>query len=245
MERLADTPELLDGPLDDPEALSANLADLRRINRLLGGTSLSRRALDVLVPDSADDGPVHLLDVGTGAADIPIALLAEWQRRGRRLEITAIDSRPEILAAAVAARPFLERLPTLTLQVADGGGLPFADGAFDVCHASLVVHHLEPDAAVTFLVEMGRVARRGVIVNDLVRSRLSWLGAMLMVHTIAPTRYTRHDGPLSVRRAYTTAELRDLLLRAGLRPVAELVGFAGHRVAISATRTAAAGAPAA
>ena len=45
MRRLADTPELLDGPLDDPVALADNLRDLRRVNRHLGGIALSRRAL--------------------------------------------------------------------------------------------------------------------------------------------------------------------------------------------------------
>jgi ubiquinone/menaquinone biosynthesis C-methylase UbiE len=236
MERVAHTPELLDGPLD-PVALPANLTDLRRINRLLGGVALSRRALDALVGAGGADAGVTLLDVGTGAADIPVALLADWRRRGRRLHVTAVDSRPEILAAAVAARPSIRRAQGLTLALADGAALPFDDGAFDVAHASLVVHHLEPDEAVAFLAELARVARRGVIVNDLVRSRLAWLGAIVVGHTIAPTRYTRHDAPLSVRRAYTRPELRQLLGRAGLRPVTELSGFAGHRVAMAAVAT--------
>jgi hypothetical protein len=47
-------------------------------------------------------------------------------------------------------------------------------------------------------------------------------------------RFTRHDGPLSVRRAYTRMELRALLAGAALRPVAEVGAFAGHRVAIAA-----------
>ncbi len=47
-------------------------------------------------------------------------------------------------------------------------------------------------------------------------------------------RYTRHDGPMSVQRAYTRVELHALLAGANLRPVAEVpVGF-GHRVAIAA-----------
>ena len=46
MRRLAGARELLDGPLDDPDALRGNLRDLARINRLMGGTAASRRALD-------------------------------------------------------------------------------------------------------------------------------------------------------------------------------------------------------
>jgi hypothetical protein len=72
------------------------------------------------------------------------------------------------------------------------------------------------------------------VVNDLIRGRHFWIGTWLIVHTLARSRFTRHDGPLSVRRAYSRRELGDLLAKANLEPVATVVGFAGHRVAIAA-----------
>jgi SAM-dependent methyltransferase len=230
MDRLAGVPELLDGPLDDRAALIANLRDLARINRLTGGTRLSVRAIAAL------GDPATILDVGTGGADIPMTLLARARSRpaARGLTITATDSRPEVLDAARAARPAVDRTAGLELAVADGRGLPYPDAAFDVAHASLVIHHLEPDEAVAFLRELRRVARDGIVVNDLVRGRLAWIGAWLLVHAFARSRFTRHDGPLSVRRGYTRVELGDLLARAGLTPTATVVGVAGHRVAIAA-----------
>ncbi|MDQ3127514.1 MAG: methyltransferase domain-containing protein [Chloroflexota bacterium] len=228
MDRLTGVAELLDGPLDDPAALVANLRDLARLNRVSGGIGLSRRAVAAL------GDPATILDVGTGGADIPIALLVAAAHEGRRLAVTATDSRPEVLAAARVARPAIDRIAGLALEIADGRGLPYPDAAFDVAHASLVIHHLEPDEVVAFLRELRRVARTGIVVNDLVRGRLAWLGTWLVVRTLATGRYTRHDGPLSVRRAYGRAELLELLGVAGLRPVATIVGFAGHRVAIAA-----------
>ena len=62
------------------------------------------------------------------------------------------------------------------------------------------------------------------------------LGAWLTLHLLTRNRFTLHDGPLSVRRAYTLAEVRALLAEAGLRPVWEIVGIAGHRWAIAAVR---------
>ena len=46
MDRLADAVELLDGPLDDQATLAGNLRDLARVNRWLGGASLSGPAID-------------------------------------------------------------------------------------------------------------------------------------------------------------------------------------------------------
>src|SRR6266540_1801607 len=145
MKRLTGASELLDGALDDPLTLAGPTAD--------GG------------------GTVTMIDVGTGGADIPAALLSDWSRRGRRLQVTAVDQRAEVLAAVRLARPALDRLRGLTLQVADGLALPYRTGAFDVAHASLVLHHFEPRDAVALLRELGRVSRRGVVVNDLARGR--------------------------------------------------------------------------
>ena len=238
MRRLVGAHEHLDGALVDGPTLAGNLRDLRRINRITGGTELSLRAIRALVVASApggsvDAGPLRLLDVGTGAADIPMALLraaGPWTS----IVVNAVDSRPEVIRAALELSPGLATGPGLTLAVADGLALPYPDGAFDVAHASLVLHHLEPAAAVVFLRELGRVATAGVVVNDLARGRLSWLGGWLLLHLMTRNRFTRNDGPLSVRRAYTRREARELLEAAGLRPIRELVGFAGHRWAIAA-----------
>ena len=221
--------ELLDGPLEDRADLAANLRDLTRINRLSGGAALSTRAVWELLPNGGT-----VLDVGAGAADIPVRLLAEAGRRGIPLAVTATDSRQEVLDAALAVRPALSHVSGLTLGIADGRGLSWPDATFDVVHSSLVLHHREAEDAVAFLAELRRVSRVGIVVNDLARGRLVWLGAWLVTHTLAASRYTRHDGPLSVRRAYTRLEMDGLLRRAGLEPVRAFTGFAGHRYAIVA-----------
>jgi ubiquinone/menaquinone biosynthesis C-methylase UbiE len=240
VKRLALAPEHLDGPLTDVDVLAGNLADLGRINRVFGGVDLSRRAIEALVVSHAGvgDSPLRLVDIGTGGADIPLALIRAWRRHGARLSVTAIDSRPEVLRAAVAVRPSIEAENDLRLELADGLDLPYPDDAFNVAHASLVLHHLEPDEAVVLLREMARVADRGVVINDLARGWLPWLGAWLMLHLITRNRFTLHDGPLSVRRAYTLGEARQLLALSGLRVVREQVGFAGHRWALAAVRAA-------
>jgi len=229
MDRLQGATELLDGLLDDPVPLAANLRDLRRLNRLTGGAALSVRAVRTLIP-----GGGTVLDVGTGGADIPALLLSDARRRNVRLEVTATDARPEILAAARVVDPALATMPGLVLAVADGRALPWPDGAFDVAHSSMVIHHLDPGDAVVLLGELHRVAGRGIVVNDLDRSWLSWLGAWLLARTIARSTYTRHDAPMSVRRAYTRDEMADLIRETDATPVASFRGFARHRYAIAA-----------
>lgn len=241
MDRLVGAQEFLDGPLDDLSQLAGNLRDLRRVNHLLGGTSLSVRAIAAF--RSPDGEPLRVLDVGTGGADIPVALRRRWPGTSPPPLVTAVDSRPEVLQAALIAQPDLVEETGIELALADGRALPYPSGSFDVAHASLVLHHLEPPDAIAFLRELGRVASRGVVVNDLNRGRLRWLGAWLLSHVLTRNPLTRHDAPLSVRRAYRPAEMVRLLRLAGLRPVALRRGFLGYRYAISAVPTAAPGRP--
>jgi ubiquinone/menaquinone biosynthesis C-methylase UbiE len=225
MKRLAGAAELLDGKLE-PSTLRGNLRDLVRVNRLLGGAALSWRSLRPLLSATAE---TSLLDVGTGAADIPVALLRRARRSGDRLRVVASDVRPEIVSTAQAA---VGTLAGLELKLGSADRIDEETGSFDVAHASLVMHHLEPAAAVTLLREMARVARKAVIVNDLDRGVLWWLGAWLLAHVATGNGYTRHDAPLSVRRAYRPGELRQLAERAGLVESARYRARPPYRYAI-------------
>jgi ubiquinone/menaquinone biosynthesis C-methylase UbiE len=222
-----DQEELMDRPGHDPAVLADNLTDLRLVNRWLGGARLTVEALDGLLGVGGRDERLRILDVGTGGADIAV-VVAGWARgRSRRAAIVATDLSHEILSISAGRRS-----RGLHLAACDGLRLPFADGAFDVSICSLMLHHLRPAAAVAALQEMRRVARVGVVVNDIVRWWPGVWGAWLMARLFSGNPLTLHDGPLSVRRAYTRAELRDLAARAGLRGV-QMRGFAGYRVALT------------
>jgi ubiquinone/menaquinone biosynthesis C-methylase UbiE len=233
MDRLSGAEELLDGPLDDRRALVGNLRDLARINRRFGGIRLTTSAVEALAPGRA---PITVLDVGTGGADIPLALIDHGRAIGRLLTVTGIDHRPEVLEAAAVAQPRVTATGELALHVGDGRALAYSDGAFDVVHASLLLHHLEPEAVRALLGEMARVGRLGVVVNDVVRNRRGLVGAWLFGHLLTRNRFTRFDAPTSVRRAYTVAELTALLATAGLRVERRFDGLGGHRVAFAARR---------
>lgn len=197
--------ELLDRGLVRGPELTMNLADLARLNRLPGGRDASIAAISHLLDGR---GTARVLDVGTGGADLPLA----FARRG--WDVVALDHDPEVL---VIARSATAHEPRVEVVNGDGGLLPFDDGSFDVAHGSLLLHHLDPAVAVAHLRELRRVARIGVVVNDLRRGLLPLLATGVSVALLGRCRATRHDGLLSARRAYTIPELDALLVQAGLK----------------------------
>lgn len=201
----ANADELLDSGTLSQRDVEANLADLARLNRLPGGAGSSIAGIRRL---AGSDAGLAVLDVGTGAADMPLA----FARRGWRC--VAVDTNPAVLRVArqaTAGRPEIETLE------ADARALPLGDDAVDVAHCSLLVHHLDPDDAIAVLAEMRRVARIGVVVNDLRRGIVPLAMTAVSVALIGRSRVTRADGIASARRAYTLDELDALLAAAGLR----------------------------
>lgn len=225
--RQVDAPELMDRPEHSLAMLAGSLDDLRRINRWLGGVRLTLGGLNRLTRGLAPGTHLSILDVGTGGGDVPRAIRRWGRRRGFGVRLTLADFNPKMLMLAG------RRLPGAARVAADARRLPFADGAFDVATCSLLVHHFEAADAVTVLQDLARVARRGLVVNDITRGWFGLVGAWAVTRTVARHPLTRYDGPLSVRRAYTRAELTALARLAGLREV-EFASAFGYRVALTA-----------
>jgi ubiquinone/menaquinone biosynthesis C-methylase UbiE len=206
--------ELLDAEHLDARELAINLREMAMLNRLPGGTGDSVRAVERLL---GDQSAATVLDIGTGSGDFVRRL-----RRRRQVEVIAADLRPEVLEIA---RRNLAGISHVSLMEADARHLPLADREVDVVHASMLIHHLDPDDAIAALAEMRRVARLGVVINDLRRGLLAFATISAAVLALSRGRYTRHDGVLSARRAYTVAELDTLAAKAGMSVVSRSPRF--------------------
>lgn len=239
-----DDAELIDAPSEHARELSGSLADVRGVNRLLGGTAVALAFLRDR-PELSPGASATLLDVGTGSADIPLAIAGWARRRGVRLRVTATDLNPEMLEVA---RVHVRGRGELDLRVADALALPFADRSYDYVTCNMTLHHFAPPDAVRVLGELWRVARRAVLVSDIRRGRPGYWGARLWFALTTRNPLTVHDGPLSVLRAYTVEELRALGREAGLeralvrpRPVCRLELRAEKEAVLDAEETIADG----
>lgn len=209
----SDAAELLDLPDHDPAELAANLDDIRTVNRLAGGSATVLRHLPGLIAHLPRGRPVEILDLATGSGDIPRELVQWAARHSRPLHLTLTDISPQILDQA---RRTLQDVPGVTFAVCDARDTPFPDRAFDVVLCSLTLHHFAPDDAARVLREMDRLSRAGFILNDIRRSAPGYIAAWAASRLATRNRLTRHDMPLSVRRAYTPGEVRELLHTAGI-----------------------------
>ena len=209
--------ELIDQPGHPYADVVRSLRDIQWVNRHLAGWRVLRRLLPTLLVGLPSDRTLRVLDLGTGSADLPRALVGWCRSRGRDVRVVGVDNNPEVVDFA---RREVADEPAVRIVRADVFHLPFAPRQFDLVVCSLFLHHFAPEAAVRMLQVMAENSRHAILVNDLQRHRLAYWAIWLLSRLQRRGRLFRHDGPISVLRAYRAGELRDLLRRAGLQEVA-------------------------
>ena len=201
--------ELLDDPGADPAAVRRSLRNVARANRWFGGEAAVRFGLRRVLRDAPHGRPLTLLDLGTGAGDLP-RRAADWaRRRGHVLRPLGLElSRPAAALAQAGGVP---------CAVACAGSPPLREKSVDLVLLSQVAHHLTHESAVRLFRTCDSLARVGVVVADLRRARLATLAFRVGASALRFDPITIVDGITSIRRGFTPPELRGLLARAGVR----------------------------
>ncbi|MFN0086670.1 MAG: methyltransferase domain-containing protein [Blastocatellia bacterium] len=203
--------ELIDGGDYGLDEFIDTLADLRRVNRYLGGVRALTRHLFPMI-EATGERRIRLLDVGTGSGDIP-SRIVEWAR-ARRIEIDCVVVDLNEMAAAEAAARTRD-YPEIQVVRADAMRLPFADGSFDFVIASMFLHHFETPQAASLLRSFARVARVAFIINDLRRHPIAYYTIKLLTRIFTRNRLVRNDAALSVLRGFADPDLAELAGSAG------------------------------
>lgn len=195
--------ELLDAAHSPAAEVARSLADLRRINRWLGGRGVLLTILNAEV-ERCRFPSFSLLDVGAGSGDLAAAV----RERFPESRVVLCDLKPQHLPRAGPPR-----------LAAAAPALPFADRSFDFVSCSLLLHHFRDEEAIGVLAAFGRLARRAVLVNDLERHWFPRLFLRAAAPLFARSYLTRHDGDASIRQAFLPEELGALALAAGFTDI--------------------------
>ena len=206
-------PELMDDPLLERGRHEAALRGLSWLNYLSGSARIIWPPLAALARQLGRQ-QLRVLDVATGAGDVPVRLWRMARRAGLHLEIHGLDVSPR--AVEFAARRAAAEQAAIHFSVLDvlAGSLP---GGFDVVTCSLFLHHLAEEQAVLLLQAMANATKHLVLVNDLRRSAAGLAVTRLAAWILSGSDVVRVDGPRSVRAAFTVHEAAALARAAGLK----------------------------
>lgn len=207
--------------IDDPASVSSRdmqqtLRELELVNRWLGGQKACLGAARPLVEEivrNRPGRPVQILDIGSGGADIPAALVVWAKQHGWTIEVLAIDSNWD---ACRVARDASAHSSAVSVVQGDVFAPPVRPGSVDLVFCSAFLHHFSNEQIAALLGKLRHLARRAIIINDLERHRLAYWGIGLLTRLFSRSAAVRHDGPLSVRKGFRRKDLDEILSRAGI-----------------------------
>lgn len=205
--------ELSDNPALDPKRFIGTLDGLRRVNR----ASRSPHILWPLVCTTAAEisgRPLHVLDVACGGGDNLITLSRWAKRSGINAQFDGCDLSP--LAVSHARENAVTARVNSRFFIHDAVRQPLPDG-YDLIMCSLFLHHLSDHDAIQFLRQSAAATTRTTAVHDLIRNRIGYWLAWFGTRSLLCNDVCRHDGPLSVAKAFTPCEMRQIAKAAGLQ----------------------------
>jgi ubiquinone/menaquinone biosynthesis C-methylase UbiE len=192
--------EMIDDMSITDERIDDALRELKVINRFLGGDHVSRVGIARLTRTLPKDFPLRILDCGAGGSNIAGVL----RSLDRAVDVTALDL--NLRACQYSTLHF----PSLNVVNGSAFRLPFRDRSFDIVHASLFCHHFSTKDLRLLLSEWSRVARIGIVINDLQRSTIAFLAISFLTRVFSHSIMVKNDAPISVRRGFLKKELSEI-----------------------------------
>src|SRR5215204_5305444 len=195
----------MDEPGLDVDIHRHALAGLRNTNSLCRVAHVIWREILTTRLIYNPSSPIRILDIAAGGGDVLLRIAKLAARTNVAIEAHGCDISP---AAVEYAQASAEKLGIGDAKFFRFNVLaePLPDG-YDVVMSTLFLHHLEETQAKDLLRRMGQSARQCVFIDDLKRSALGYLYAWFGARLLTRSRIVHTDGPLSVRSAYTIAEM--------------------------------------
>jgi SAM-dependent methyltransferase len=207
--------EKMDLPQAVSRELEVDLENLQRLNRNFGAYSLVRYFLRRWFHSGS---AVSLIDLCTGYGDIP-RFIVDWCRKNNvHVHVSAVDFQPATLELAARRSKSYPEISFVASDVFDFAPATPADFLF----CSLALHHFTNDAGIRLLQRVRTMAKQGILIADLERSDLGIVGIFSLTACVYREPMTRYDARLSIQRAFSFTEMREIAAKAGWR------GF-GHR----------------
>lgn len=193
--------EIMDDFSIQDERIDRALTELKIINKYLGGISTTKSALRYFVQSKKEE--LRILDIGSGASDNLLAATNKYPN----LQILSIDKN---LRALSSSENLLEKINSNAFE------LPFKNNSCDIVHTALFLHHFSEEQILILLKEFLRIAKKGIIINDLQRSFFALLGIKILTVLFSNSEMVINDAPLSVKRGFTKQEILKLISDVGV-----------------------------
>lgn len=224
--------EWMDGDDVSSQQFAACIEDLAQVNTLTLARPPTLGFLDRAFAATPPDRILRIVDVGFGAGDMLRAMTRHASRRGRACDFIGFDINPR-------SEPVARRLTPSSMMIdyRTGDALAVLEAEpVDLIVSSLVCHHMDDAGIIRFLRWMDERAQLGWFINDLHRHIFAYHGFRVLAAAMRWHPFVRHDGPLSIARAFRRTDWERLIDAAGLGSAPRIAWHFPFRYGVERTK---------
>ena len=183
------------------------LGDLKKINKWLGGNTITLKGIEKLLSGFNKNDTITVLDIGCGDGEM-LRKCAEYAKKNNlKFEGFGIDFNENILEYAEnQSRNF----PNLKFQKVDVFLEEELIPNCDIAICTLFLHHFNNKKIETLLKVLLRKVNKGIVINDLQRSKSAFELFKLISKLFLKTKTAKHDGLVSIARGFKKNELENI-----------------------------------
>lgn len=205
--------EIMDDFTMKGELLRDTLDKLGKINKLLGGNSVTLNGIRQLLEGKPKDKTYAIIDLGCGHGDI-LRLIADFGRKeGYNFQLIGIDANQD---AIDYASELSVEYPELSFENKDIFSEDFQNMNYDIALATLFLHHFKTDELEVLLKQLASSAKLGLVINDLHRSEIAY-GLFKLLSLVISNQMIIDDGLTSILRAFKRKDLENLAQKLNLK----------------------------
>lgn len=195
--------EIMDTYSGSTKELDTILQDINKVNRLLGGYSITLSAVFKLLTLKNKES-YTILDMGCAEGTMLRKLALEARNRNIHLKLIGVDLNKQGLELATY---YSTEYPEITYLEADILTADFSAYSIDVVMTTLTLHHFTDKGVVQFVNQFNSLASLGVVINDLERNPIAYYLFKAFSFFFIRTEIAKKDGLLSIRRAFKKKDL--------------------------------------
>jgi len=199
-----DTPEIMDDFTLEGEVLREALDKITKINRFLGGNSLTLNGVKELILTVPKSKLITIVDVGCGNGDMLRVLSNYGKENNYSFNLIGIDANAFTVNHA---KKLSESYSNITFKCEDIFELDFSQLKCDIILCTLTLHHFKNEEIESLLTTFYANSKLGIVINDLHRSRLAYRLFQIICFLFQLNSMSREDGLTSILRGFKKPEL--------------------------------------
>jgi len=203
--RRSTAPEIMDDFELEGEILRDALDKIASINRLLGGNKVTLDGVKALIRSKPKHQLIRILDIGCGNGDMLRALADYGKNENLNFELIGIDANNFTIEHA---RSLSVNYQNISYECKDIFEELDKSTKCDIMLCTLTLHHFTDEDIIKLLQNFKRLAKLGIVINDLHRSAIAYYLFNALCFVFRLNDMSREDGLVSILRGFKKADLQ-------------------------------------